>query len=233
MKRRPSVLWVPAVAAALALAAQVSVVRADNLPTYRLTSSVDLPGVAAPTAATLANPDPQVVINVLPPGAVSPVQTGVDAAGNPMYDLPLHTLASSAGIDPNFDNLGIFLKPPPGTPNSGSQQLGLIFSEGLKSATNGGHLDFSLSVDKALGTPLLKATDPNIHIAQLDLASTTGSTTSSTVASTTTSNKGTTTTTAPSATTATIPEPVSVVIWAAVAAALAIRAHAYRRRHSA
>ena len=230
MKRRPSVLWVPAVAAALALTAQVSGARADSLPTYRLTSSVDLP------AASTTSTDPQVIINVTPPGAISPVQTGVDASGNTIYAQPLQPLASSTGINSDLGNVAIFLKPPPGTPGTGTQQLGLsFFGSGLKSISNGGELDFTLSVDKALGTPVLTPTDPKIHIAQLDLASSTGSTTSSTVTSNTTSNQGTTTTATatPGVTTATIPEPVSIVLWAAVAGALAIRAHAYRRRHSA
>ena len=228
VKRRPSVLWAPAVAAALALTAQVTLARADSLPTYRLTSSVDLP------AASTSSTDPQVIINVTPPGAISPVQTGVDTSGNTIYAQPLQPLASSTGINSDLGNVAIFLKPPPGTPGTGTQQLGLsFFGSGLKSLSNGGELDFTLSVDKALGTPVLTPTDPKIHIAQLDLASTTGSTTSSTVTSTTTSNKGTTATTTPGTSTQSIPEPISVVLWAAVAGVLAIRAHTYRRRQSA
>ena len=230
MKHCPSALWVPAVAAALVLTAQASTARADNLPaTYRLTSSVNLP------AADSSSTDPQVIINVLPPGAVSPVQTGVDKTGNAVYDQPLQPLASSAGISSDLGNVAIFLKPPPGTATAGSQQLGLsFFGDGLKSANNGGHLDFTLSVDKALGSPLLKPTDPKIQIAQLDLSSTTGSsTTKASDSSTSTKSSSTTTTQAPGLTTATIPEPVSVVLWAAVLGTFAFRANTHRRRKTA
>jgi hypothetical protein len=232
VKRRPSALRAPAVAAALALAlvAEVSQARADNLATYKLTSAVDIP------AATTSSTDPQVVLNVTPPGAIAPLQTGVDSSGNPIYAQPLQPLASSTGINPDLGNVAIFLKPPPGTPNTGTQQLGLsFFGNGLKSLSNGGELDFTLSVDKALGTPVLTPTDPNIKVAALNLSSTTSPTTNPSIGGTTGTTTTTTTTTssAPGATTAVIPEPVSVVMWTAVVGTLALRARTLRRRRTA
>ena len=229
MKRRPSVLRVPAVAVALFLISPVSQGRADTLATYKLTSSVDIP------AASTSSTDPQVILNVTPPGAISPLKTGVDASGNPIYAQPLQPLASSTGINSDLGNVAIFLKPPPGTPGTGSQQLGLsFFGSGLKSLSNGGELDFTLSVDKALGTPILTPTDPKIHVAAMDLSSTTGSTTTTTT-TTTTPTTGTTlatNTSTPPVSTAVIPEPMSVVLWAAVVGGLALRAKAYRQRQA-
>ncbi len=229
MKRRPSVLWAPAIAAALAMISQGSQANADTLATYKLTSSVDIP------AASSSSTDPQVILNVTPPGAIAPLQTGVDSSGNPIYAQPLQPLASSTGINSDLGNVAIFLKPPPGTSNTGTQQLGLsFFGSGLKSLSNGGQLDFTLSVDKALGTPILTPTDPKIHVAALDLSSTTGSSTGTTTGTTTSgSTSGTTTTTTPPVTTAQIPEPMSVVLWSAVMGGFALRANAYRRRKPA
>jgi hypothetical protein len=233
-------LWASAVAAVLAFLASTSPAVAGAITTgattdpgalttftYELTSSVDIPAAQNSTSSTA--PQPQVVLDIAPPGAVVALQTGTDSSNNPIFAQPLTPLASSAGVDSDLSNVAVFLKPPPGTSNSGSQELGLsFFGEGLKSAVNGGHLDFSLSVDKTLAAPVLTSPDPTISVAMLSSAP---SSTTTTVATTT----PTTTTTAPDASsvsTAIIPEPVSLALWSTVALAglVQARVRAGRRR---
>lgn len=238
--RSHSALWASAAAVVLAFLASASPAIAGAITTgattnpsdlttytYELTSSVDIPAAQAPSSSN-ATPQPQVVLNIAPPGAVVALQTGVDSQGNPIYAQPLTPLASSAGLSPDLSNVAVFLKPPPGTSSSGSQQLGLsFFGSGLLSAVNGGHLDFTLSVDKTLAAPVLTSTDPTISVALLSSApssSTTNVGTTTTTTSTSTPDSNTTTTT--------IPEPVSLALWSTVALAglVQARARALRRR---
>jgi hypothetical protein len=137
-------LWASAVAAVLAFLASTSPAVAGAITTgattdpgalttftYELTSSVDIPAAQNSTSSTA--PQPQVVLDIAPPGAVVALQTGTDSSNNPIFAQPLTPLASSAGVDSDLSNVAVFLKPPPGTSNSGSQELGLsFFGEGLK-----------------------------------------------------------------------------------------------------
>ncbi len=215
----------PAVAGAITTGATTDPTALTTF-TYELTSSVDIPAAQNATSSS-TTPAPQVVLNIAPPGAVVALQTGKDSSGNPIFAQPLTPLSTSAGLDPDLSNVAVFLKPPPGTTNSGSQELGLsFFGQGLLSAVNGGHLDFSLSVDKSLAAPVLTSPDPTISVALLSSAP---STTTTNTATTTT----TTTTTPPdssSVTPALIPEPVSLALWSTVALAGLIQVRRTRRR---
>jgi hypothetical protein len=235
-----SALWASAIAAVLAFLASTSPAVAGAITTgattnasdltaytYELTSSVDIP--AAQNSTSTTNPEPQVVLSIAPPGAVVALRTGTDSSNNAIFAQPLTPLASSAGLDPDLSNVAVFLKPPPGTSNSGSQELGLsFFGAGLKSAVNGGHLDFTLSVDKTLAAPVLTSTDPTVSVAMLSSAPSKATTT----VATTTPPPQTTTPDTNAAPTATIPEPISLALWSTVALAglVQARVRAVRRR---
>lgn len=237
--RSHSALWASAAAAVLAFLASASPAVAGAITTgattnpsalttytYELTSSVDIPAAQSSSSST---PQPQVVLNIAPPGAVVALQTGVDSSGNPIYAQPLTPLASSAGLSADLSNVAVFLKPPPGTSSSGSQELGLsFFGSGLKSAVNGGHLDFTLSVDKTLAAPVLTSASPTISVALLSSAPSSSTTNVGTTTTTTT-----TTSTPATTTTTTIPEPVSLALWSTVALAGLVQARARARRRRA
>ena len=173
---------------------------------YRLTSSQDIP--APPTNAT----SPQVVANVLPPGAVVPP---TQADGTQLS--PLTILNTSTGFDSN--QLIVALKDNAANATAGtpaSQLFGLsFFGNGFTSAN--GHLDFALSTDPNLSKPpVLQSVTPGVTISSIPNPTLPPPPTSS----------GTLT---PSVST---PEPLSVTLWSAVVGLGLIRARRMRRAAS-
>lgn len=205
--------WAAVAAAACAalLVAPGSSVHAaamSSTASYRLTTSSDL---AAPTASSSG---PQVIALVVPPGAIVP-PTNPDGT----QSSPLTILSSSAGFDQN--QLIVALKDN-GVTGSGAQQyFGLSFvGSGLKSAANGGHLDFSLNVDSSLSTPpTLQSTTPGVTITPLN-----------TTPTTTVSSTPPPTTTTPVVTQAQVPEPMSIALWSVLAGVGLMRVRSARRK---
>jgi hypothetical protein len=214
-----------AVAATLAvalvggLAGRTTSARADAVSTgtvnYELTSDTN---IAPPSDA---GSGPQVIFNVLPPGAIVP-PTGAD--GKP--GSPLTILDSSSGFDQ--DHLIVALKNVPGSDGNPDQQLfGLSFlGQGLASAANGGKLDFSLSVDSTLGTPTLTSDTPGIHVAELPPPTppVTSPETQVTATSAPPPRQP------PGSADAIVPEPMSVALWSVLLAAGLGHLRAARRK---
>jgi hypothetical protein len=170
------------------------------LAQYRLTVDGGLPTPAADIAG------PQVVAMVAPAGGVVPPTNADGSQGS-----PLTVLSDSSGFDPN--QLVVALKDATSDAGEPQQLLGLVFfGKGLDAD---GVLHFSLSIDKALAgnPPQLVSSTPGVTITADALAPQNGGSDGPT--------------NPPTTPTENVPEPAAVLLWSAVAGAVALRA---RRR---
>jgi hypothetical protein len=133
---------------------------------------------------------------------------------------PLTILPDSHGFDPN--NLLVFLLDSKSDSGQPEQKFGLIFGgQGLQP---GGVLHFALSIDKSLASnpPDLQSQTAGISI----VADSTATTSTGSSDGGTSNNGGNSSSTQEGAQ---VPEPLSLVVWAAAATAIATRHRRSRR----
>lgn len=250
--RRPTAL-AAAVLAAITLAARPTPARADvmnpGFDTYRLTSDTAVPSASNdPLTHPVAGgpPVPQVVFSTIPQNGIAPPEVPAAAGGSVQHASPLTVLDSSSGIDQSSNGfVAVGLRPGTNPDGSADQLFGLSFFSkdlpvGLKSAADGGHLDFKLRVDKSLAAPTFTV-DPSslykgLHITQLDVPPPTPPPTPPAppvVPQTPPPTPTTPPTTAPTALATpppNTPEPMSLALWSVLSGVGLLRARAYRRR---